>query len=219
MRLLLLFGIIIVSGFPIEKGGFGGFSINLAMPGVSELNSHFRTYNIPELSGKLIGIGGRGFALVDRLVIGGSGYSAKEIVESDSMRSELSISSGEFKIGYAVISSRYFNSALDIGIGGIGYSLSLRPLLGDAQFDSLLQNPKRYVDLETGHFLIHPEVIAIFSLPFRTFPFFHIAVTGGVNLNVFTQEWTYDQKRVLNAPDTGLLTPVFSVNFLFGGGI
>lgn len=219
MRIFILLSIVTATALPIERGGFGGLTINLAMPDVVDLNSHFKANNIPEVSGKLIGLGGRGFALVDRIVIGGSGYCAKEFAESDSIRSELSISAGEFKIGYGLITSRFFNGIVDIGFGRVGYRLSLRPLLGDVHFDDLLKNPRRYCDLEAGHFLIHPEAMAVFSLPFRPISFFHIAVTGGANLNIFTEEWTYDQKRVLNAPEISLLTPVFSVNFLFGGGL
>jgi len=203
----------------IEKGGFGGFTINMAMPDVSGFNDHLRSHNIPEMNGRFLGIGGVGFALVNRILIGGGGYGAKEVVESDSIRSEFTISSGEFKIGYALITSRYFNGAVNLGIGGVGYTLSLRPMMGDVQFDSLLVNPQRYVDMETNHFLLHPEAIAVISIPFKPISFFHIALRGGINLNIFTQEWTYDKKRVLNVPDVGAVTPVFSINFLFGGGI
>ncbi|RKX71349.1 hypothetical protein DRP53_01925 [candidate division WOR-3 bacterium] len=213
--LLLSFSIL----FPLERGGFGGFSINLLFPDVDEMNQHFRSGGIPSLSGRPIGIGGSGFALINRILIGGSGYSAKEIAESDSIRAELSIGSGEFKIGYGVLSSSYLNLALSFGFGGAGYKLSLRPLLPDVNFDDLLKDPRRYVDLEFGHFLIHPECHLFISIPFQPFSFFHIGLSGGINLNLFTPEWSYDNKRVLNGPKLGTLTPVFSINFLFGGGI
>ena len=219
MRVFIIVILTFMSTVAVEKGGFGGFKIGLLMPEVSEINKHFRNHQVSELSGNLIGMGGGGFAIVDRVLVGGNGYVVKETAESDSVYSELSISAGTFKLGYSIIAGHYFNGLLNIGFGRANYTLGLRPIMADVQFDSLLSDPGRYVDLTAGHFLLNPEAMFIFSIPVKSFAFFHIGISGGANINVFNPEWKYDGKKVFDGPEIGTVTPVLNVYFLFGGGV
>jgi len=218
MRYILLILIINLS-FAIERGGFGGFMFVLDLPDVEGLNQDFSQYKIPEVSGRLIGIGGSGFAVLKRILIGGGGYSGREVAESESIRVELTISGGEFKLGYNLISTRYLNGAISTGFGGSTYRLSLCPRLEQVSFNEILADPKRYVELEGSHFLIHPEAILIFSIPYQPISFLHIGISGGVNLNIFPEEWSYKGIKVLQGPKLGVANPNLSLKILLGGGV
>jgi hypothetical protein len=59
----------------------------------------------------------------------------------------------------------------------------------------------------------------VFSIPYQPISFLHIGISAGVNLNIFPQEWEYEDLKVLNSPKFGVVTPVLSVKFLLGGGV
>jgi len=107
----LLAGLLLASAAaaaPPINGGFGCFGPTVGIGDFSGLDNALAAGGITQKLGSLQwGFGGAGFALIDRVVIGGSGWGSSQTVGSESLRATIEIAGGEFDLGYQVYSMEH----------------------------------------------------------------------------------------------------------------
>ena len=126
---------------PPVNGGFGCFGPTVGLVNFDGLSRAFNGGGyqfIQPLSSMQWGFGGAGFALIDRVVIGGSGWGSSQTVGEEALRATVEIAGGEFDLGCQVLSLEHLLIAPVLGIGGGGYTIELQKLSGaPLTFDSL----------------------------------------------------------------------------------
>jgi hypothetical protein len=106
-------------------------------------------------------LGGQGFGLFSRFVIGGSG--AALLSRSVDAASDRKISShgawGTFDFGYQLLRVNGFLIAPMLSLGGYGMNVTVAPK-GEVGFDEALQNPGRSLSLSNNGFLTGISLLA-----------------------------------------------------------
>jgi hypothetical protein len=151
---------------------------------------------------------------VDRIVIGGSGWGGSQTIASDSLRARVSISGGEFDLGYSLISIRHLIVAPVLGIGGGGYTIELQKLTPDVpNFGQLLQYPGRTSTVSYSSFTLTPQLMIVVPVSFVG-----LQLRGGFTYAPMTPEWMLeDGGKLLNGPTVAKGMPFASLNVVFGG--
>ncbi len=215
VRLLLavLLASTAIAAKPVN-GGFGCFGPTVTFIDASGLNAAFAPHGMTELGSLQWGFGGAGYALIDRIVIGGSGWGSSQTVASDSLRARVSISGGEFDLGYSLISIPHLIVAPVLGIGGDGYTIELQNLTGDVpNFGQLLLKPGRTSTVSFSSFSLAPQLMVVVPVSFVG-----LQIRGGYAYLPMTPEWELaDGGKLLNGPTVGKGMPFASLNVVFGG--
>jgi len=200
---------------PPVNGGFGCFGPVVGFADFSGLNQAFAGAGIAkELNSMHWGFGGGGFALVNRVVIGGSGWAGSQTVGSDSLRAQVEIGGGEFDIGYQVFSTRHLLVAPVLGIGGYGYTIELQKLSGaPLSFDELLKDPGRTSSVSFSSFTLSPQLMVTVPISFVG-----LQLRGGYCYTPTNPEWELqDGGKLSSGPAISKGMPFASLNVVFGG--
>ena len=84
---------------PPVNGGFGCFGPAVGIVNFAGMDNALAGGGITQKLGSMQwGFGGAGFAIVNRVVIGGSGWGSSQTVGSDSLRATVEIAGGEFDL-------------------------------------------------------------------------------------------------------------------------
>lgn len=197
-------------------GGFGCFGPTLALVDFSKLNSALDAYGSNKLSGMHWTFGGAGYAVINRIIIGGSGWGGSQSVslKSDSLLCRVSFSGGQFEAGYAVIDLKHLLVAPILGIGGAGYDIELQPIGRNVpNFDSLLANPGRTSSVATTSFSIVPALMITVPVSFVG-----LQVRAGYCFTPGSAEWELaDGGRLFRGPELARGNPFVALNVVFGG--
>ena len=201
---------------PPVNGGFGCFGPSVGLVNFDGLNAAFcgADTSFGKLNSMHWGFGGAGFALIDRIVIGGSGWDGSQTVASDSLRAQVEISGGEFDLGYQVLSIEHLLVAPVLGIGGSGYSIELQKLSGDVpNFDSLLQHPGRTSTVSFSTFSLTPQLMVTVPIDFVG-----LQLRGGYAYTPMNPEWQLDNGGKLpTGPAIAKGMPFATLSVVFGG--
>lgn len=111
-----------------EYGGGGYFTPAILRPNLGSLNDALANNNYPKLGDTVTALGGGGYVLIDRLVLGGEGGGFSETATNDQYSTTLEGGYGLFRVGYVVHSTGRFRVYPSVGIGGGGATLRLRDL-------------------------------------------------------------------------------------------
>lgn len=209
---------LLVNSLNASGGGFGGFSIFGLKLNISSINDALAQHNMPTFSDKAFATGGMGFALINRIFIGGEGFGGSSSVENDSIKLSFSSGAGFFNIGYVLPLGKIINLYPILGIGGIGHSITFRPRLGDMSFVELISNPKRTSIITTGSFAFNfslgVHIVDLFGSP----SFVSLFLRAGYILELSKPDWQFeDGAQVLSGPDKNLSAPFATFSILFGG--
>ena len=214
----LLAGLLLASvaaAAPPINGGFGCFGPTVGMVDFSGLDKALATGSITQKLGSLQwGFGGAGFALIDRVVIGGSGWGSSQTVGSDSLRATVEIASGEFDLGYQVFSMKHLLIAPVLGIGGSGYTIELQRL-SDApvKFGQLLESPGRTSKVSFSSLTLSPQLMVTVPISFVG-----VQLRGGYCYTPGTPEWGLEGgSRLSSGPTISKGMPFATLNVVFGG--
>jgi len=216
----LLAGLLAVSvavAAPPVNGGFGCVGPTVGIVNFDGLNDAFEDGGV-QLKEKLNslhwGFGGAGFALIDRIVIGGSGWGGSQTVGSDSLRATVQISGGEFDLGYQVFSTKHLLIAPVLGIGGGGYTIELQKLSGTAPtFNELLKNPGRTGRVSFSSLTLSPQLMV--TVPVK---FVGLQLRGGYCYTPSTPEWGLEGgSKLSSGPTISKGMPFATLNVVFGG--
>jgi hypothetical protein len=196
-------------------GGFGYFGPAICITDVDGLNQVFRRngYN-SEFSSIHWLMGGGGYALINRVIIGGSGAGGSQSIASNNTRSRLDIGGGHFEVGYMPLVLKHLFLGPALGIGGWNYTLTLEPTAGDVQnLDSLLAHPGRTSQASLSRLTITPELIVHVPISFVG-----VQLKAGYIFAPTGQEWTLAHgNKLLNGPEIASGTVFANVNVAFGG--
>ena len=196
-------------------GGFGGFGPSLVFADFAGLNSAFARAGITQKLDPMHWMfGGSGYAFIDRIVIGGMGWGGSQSVASDSLRARVSLSSGEFDVGYSVLSIPHVVVTPMLGIGGGGYTVELERLTGSVpNFDSLLRCPGRTSSASLSSFTLNPQLMVTIPISFVG-----LQLRGGYLFSPAASEWELaDGGALLSGPTVAKGAPYVSLNIVFGG--
>jgi hypothetical protein len=203
-----------VAATPIN-GGFGCFGPTVGIVDFSGLDEALATGSITQKLGSMQwGFGGAGFALIDRVVIGGSGWGSSQTVGSDSLRATVQIAGGEFDLGYQVFSMKHLLIAPVLGIGGGGYTIELQQLSGmPLTFNELLKNPGRTGRVSFSGLTLSPQLMVTVPIRFVGFQF-----RGGYCYTPASPKWGLEGGGKLSSgPTISKGMPFATLNVVFGG--
>jgi hypothetical protein len=203
-----------VAARPVN-GGFGCFGPTIGFVNFAGLDSAFANGGITQKLGSMQwGFGGAGYALIDRIVIGGSGWGGSQTVASDSLRAQVEISGGEFDLGYQVFSMKHLIVAPMLGIGGSGYTIELQKLSGTVpDFNELLRNPGRTSTVSFSSFSITPQLMVTVPISFVG-----LQLKGGYCYTPMNPEWELENGGKLpTGPTISKGMPFATLNVVFGG--
>ncbi len=200
---------------PPINGGFGCFGPTVGIVDFSGLDGAFAAGSITQKLGSMQwGFGGAGFGLIDRVVIGGSGWGSSQTVGSDSLRATIEIAGGEFDLGYQVFSLQHLLIAPVLGIGGGGYTIDLQKLSGTPlTFDSLLKNPGYTSEVSFSGLTLSPQLMVTVPISFVG-----LQLRGGYCYTPMTPEWGLRGGSTLSSgPTISKGMPFATLNVVFGG--
>jgi hypothetical protein len=202
---------------PPVNGGFGCFGPAVGIVNFDGLTQAFKDGGIEfkdPLNSLQWGFGGAGFALIDRVVIGGSGWGSSQTVGSDSLRATVEISGGEFDLGYQVFSMKHLLIAPVLGIGGGGYTIELQKLSeAPLIFGQLLENPGRTSKVSFSGLTLSPQLMVTVPISFVG-----LQLRGGYCYTPVNPEWGLEGgSRLSSVPAISKGMPFATLNVVFGG--
>jgi hypothetical protein len=215
LTLIALLAATAVAAPPIN-GGFGCFGPTVGIVDFDGLNQAFRDGGViltQQPSSMQWGFGGGGFALIDRVVIGGSGWGSSQTVGSDSLRATIQIAGGEFDLGYQVFSIKHLLIAPVLGIGGGGYTIELQKLSGaPLTFGQLLQEPGRTSTVSFSSLTLSPQLMVTIPISFVG-----VQLRGGYCYTPMTPEWALQGgSKLSSGPTIAKGMPFVTFNVVFG---
>lgn len=153
---------IIILLFPLflyatEGGGYGGFSIWMTQPDLKAMNDDIENIQNLRFEDAYIGMGGSGWAIIGRIVLGGGGFGGRQVLSNDSMKIMGAYGGGFFEPGYH-LSMKRLSVDLILGIGGGGYTLTLYKGLKDTTWTDILSEPRRMAEITFGGFALQPAL-------------------------------------------------------------
>lgn len=200
---------------PPVNGGFGCFGPTVGLVNFDSLNAALAGGGITQnLESMHWGFGGAGFALIDRVVIGGSGWGGSQTVGSNDLRATVEIAGGEFDLGYQVFSMEHLLIAPVLGIGGSGYTIELQKLSGmPLTFNSLLKDPGYTSTVSFSTLSLTPQLMI--TVPFS---FVGLQLRGGYCYTPTNPEWTLEGgSKLSSGPTISKGMPFATLNVVFGG--
>jgi len=153
-----------------ERRGGGYFQAGLMVLDTDELNAALLPAGYPALDDSFLTLGGGGFGMSGRFLIGGEGHAViggTETTPDGTFQLGLGGGYGLFRLGYLAYSIAGVDVYPMIGLGGGGVSLSLiersAPTFGDVLLD-----PARSAHLSAGAFLVDASVAVFYRPEFAT---------------------------------------------------
>ncbi len=198
---------------PPVNGGFGCFGPTVGLVNFDGLNTAMAQVSGQKLTSPQWGFGGAGYALIDRVVIGGSGWGGSQTVGSDPLRATVEISGGEFDIGYQVFSVKHLIVAPMLGIGGSGYSIELEELSSTPSFWELLLHPGRTSKVSFSSLTLTPQLMVTVPISFVG-----LELRGGYAYTPMNPEWKlWNGGKLPTGPTIAKGMPFVTLNVIFGG--
>ncbi len=212
----LLLASVAVAAPPIN-GGFACFGPTVGIVNFDGLTKAFKDGGVEfkdELNSLQWGFGGAGFALIDRIVIGGSGWGSSQTVGSESLRATVEIAGGEFDLGYQIFSMKHLLIAPVLGIGGGGYTIELQKLSeAPLTFGQLLESPGRTSKVSFSGLTLSPQLMITVPISFVGVQF-----RGGYCYTPANPEWGLEGgSRLSPGPTISKGMPFATLNVVFGG--
>ena len=214
MALVVLLAATAVAAPPFN-GGFGCFGPTVGIVNFSGLDDALATGGITRKLGSMQwGFGGGGYAIIDRVVIGGSGWGSSQTVGSNDLRATVEISGAEFDLGYVLYSQRHLLVAPVLGIGGSGYTIELQKISGmPPTFDSLLQNPGYTSKVSFSSLTLSPQLMVTVPISFVG-----VSLRGGYCYTPMNPQWELKGgSKLAQGPAISKGMPFVTLNVAIGG--
>lgn len=196
-------------------GGAGYFGFRMNKYDFTNLNNVFSTNNLPILSENILGYGGGGHGYIDRLILGGEGFSY-EVPERNNGIYKTNIQGGVgfFNIGYVLLNKSRVMISPMLGIGAATMDINIyENTSGD--FNQIITNPKKGTRLKNEQFLLD---LGVQSNVFLTRnKFFSIGVKAGYQLAPIEGRWSDVNGTIANGPPTNFDAAYAQISFCFGG--
>jgi hypothetical protein len=211
-------------------GGGGGFVPGYVFANLEEINAKVRQMGISDLSERILILGGKGYARIGHLVIGGAGYGGTTetsgIPDGSARYADVTIAYGGLILGLSYAEADYEATAGMLLGGGsievkrrrnsryaVGWNDSWDP------FDAGGSDPVDPEDLNisstiVGDFIaLEPFVeIKYWLLPFMALDF----SASYLRATIGQGEWTVDKVRIPDSPETNIGGPSLKLGLHFG---
>jgi hypothetical protein len=211
-------------------GGGGGFVPGYVFANLEEINPKIKAMGIPELSDNILMVGGKGYARIGHLVIGGGGYGGTTestgIPDGCARYAELELAYGGIILGMSLTDSRYEATAgMLLGGGAIAVERrrnSRDPIGWDGAWDIFYSDDPDTVitdDLNVSS-ILRADFIAL--EPFIEIKYWvlsFIAVDLSVSYlraKIDRGEWTVDSVKIPDSPETNIGGPSVKLGIHFG---
>ena len=203
-----------------RDGGHGFFAVGVQRADIDRLNNALFASGLPAFSQTFLTLGGGGFAVRNRFLIGGEGHGliqSSETTADGVFRTGVTAGFGLFDLGYQVWRSGRFAVYPMVGIGGGGISLRIRER-ATVDFDDLLDDPRRGVTVTGAGMLLSASLGADLLIPVGPARRggFLVGVQGGYTFFPLEAAWFADGSDVAGGPDVRLTGPWLRVTV--GGG-
>lgn len=204
--------------------GRGYFIAGTNVLDLDALNSRLVSNGYKEFSNNFIAIGGGGHGIINKIIIGGQGgtiFGGDETVElgTETFKTSLIGGYGFFDVGYIIYSKKGLNIYPFLGLGGGGLTLKI---VEDSSpnFDELLTDPKRSVELNMGGFLLNLALGMDYFIKLGGDETgaggLVVGVQAGYMIAPFAGDFQWEANELAGCPDIGFNGPY--VKFMFGGG-
>ena len=201
----------IENGF--ASGGAGGFDVGITLPQLTELNKVINDNTGKEISIPMLTTGGSGWAVVNRIVMGGGGGGFEQRITGDSVEINFSYGYGFFAPGYALISKEKFQLHLLAGFGGSGATIFIKPAsYGGVTLDSIIKNPATSSEITWAGISVYPAIRTTLQ-----FGFIGLSLKAGYLYNFQTKWELKGGGTLINPPEDNLAGFLGSVGIFFGG--
>ena len=192
-----------------QSMGGGGFTIGYGNADVSAFKSF-----VPETMGKFkndfLVIGGTGHAIINKFVIGGSGFAiATDPIKTDSISASLGGGIGTFDIGYLFFNKDKIKiySVLGIGGGGLGLQIAKNKNISASKVAS---DPGQEININHGGFVadvsVHMNIIPApaYDEKKESYGGFMFGLKIGYTYSLPSNDWTFSGGDITGGPNFGL---------------
>ncbi|MFB6273995.1 MAG: hypothetical protein ABEL51_13985 [Salinibacter sp.] len=138
-----------------SNGGAGFFSIGVQFADLAALNNRLSSKGYPTFSSEMVSIGGGGYTVLNRFLIGGQGHGLITGEQGYNGR-DVSVGGGYglFTLGYLFRPTSNLHVYPQVGLGGGGVRLEIGSR-GDAEnFDDVLNDPNRSASVGRASLLV-----------------------------------------------------------------
>ncbi len=201
-------------------GGRGFFSMGTGMLKTDDLDGTLQAAGYPVFNEGYYLIGGEGYLMINRWVIGGEGHGiiGDEISEGI-ITGSLSGGQGFLTVGHTVFSNNRFKIYPKGGVGLGGLSMQLTGDLPPALSD-MLDDPAEDTELSKSHALMKLGMNFAFLINLSSGEFgaggFAIGLEAGYQFTFNESDWQIEEIDIQNGPDLNMTGPYIKLKI--GGG-
>ncbi len=211
-------------------GGGGGFVPGYVFANLEEINAKVNEMGIAELSERILIFGGKGYARIGHLIIGGAGYGGRTetsgIPDGSARYADVTLAYGGLILGLSHVNADYEATAGMLFGGGsitverrrnsryvVGWNDSWDPFSTDGP-DPIDPEDLNISSTIVGEFLaLEPFVeIKYWFLPFMALDF----SASYLRATIGKGEWTVDKVRIPDSPETNIGGPSLKLGIHFG---
>ncbi|MCS7213199.1 MAG: hypothetical protein NZ927_03125 [Candidatus Calescibacterium sp.] len=225
LSFILIFGLCIGNLYAFEKyGGNGYFLFSGHIVPFGDINSFLKRKGYPQLEALPLSIGGGGYAIIGRIIIGGEGRGVITggTGENQNYKTSFSLGYGYINIGYNIFSTKQINLYPTVGIGGGAISVSIeekKRIPSSIDEAVKLENLPRKTELSRGSLVLNIAIGGDYLLGKTDEKGAAGFITGfriGYILPVVNSRWSIEGTDLNKGPDLNLSGFYFSV--VLGGG-
>ncbi|MFH1312053.1 MAG: hypothetical protein ABIJ00_02395 [Candidatus Eisenbacteria bacterium] len=211
-------------------GGGGGFVPGYVFANLEEINAKVKEMGITDLSERILILGGKGYARIGHLIIGGAGYGGATetsgIPDGSARHAEATIAYGGLILGLSHVDTDYEATAGMLFGGGsitverkrnsryvVGWNDSWDPFAADGP-GSIDPEDLNIASTLVGDFIALEPFIEIkyWLLPFMALDF----SASYLRATIGKGEWTVDKVRIPDSPETNIGGPSIKLGLHFG---
>ncbi|MBD3286018.1 hypothetical protein GF359_05940, partial [candidate division WOR-3 bacterium] len=133
----------LMSGFAAEEVNFAGFVLSYMMPDLTALSDDFNDAGLSTIDDDIVTFGYGSWGGFKNVVFGLWGYGRKGKYDGLGTSTRMTYSGIFAEPGYFIDIYKGFGIMPGVSLGASKIKLKMREVLGDADFDDLLQEPTR----------------------------------------------------------------------------
>lgn len=192
-----------------EAEGAGFFAIGTHFTDLAPLNNRLDEAGYPTFASEMISIGGGGYGVTNRILLGGEGHGLITANKGFNSR-DVSVGGGYglFTLGYLFQPRPSLRIYPQVGFGGGGLLLDIGSQGDAGDFDEVLNNPNRSASVGRASLLasIGAGLEYEFSGPGEKGGF-RLGLRTGYMLSPLNSDWQIDETTLSGGPDATLRGP------------
>ncbi|MCK4597488.1 hypothetical protein KAU04_05585 [bacterium] len=206
----------------LKGGGGGGFMMGLNMFDFDDLDRELGERGYAALPDNTFELGGGGYGLVGRVLLGGEGFGFSQKASSTDQKVTIEGGYGFFDLGYVVLRTGNFFAYPCIGIGGGSLTMTIYQKGDEPTFDEILDDPAREVRVSTGGFMLNAALgmdylVALGGDEMGGQGGILVGLRAGYMFTPSKGDWKMEETSVLGGPELGLDGPYVHLMLGFGG--